>query len=92
MRAEVKEKLDKDGEYVMDYNIFEKYGVDKYLTSEGLVVNPDYRRRGIARRLLEVRKDICAKNNLKVTSTIFTTKASNKLAKKAGFKVNRTTR
>lgn len=38
-----------------DFDVFERYGVDKYLSSLGLSVDPKYRGRGIGRQLLLAR-------------------------------------
>lgn len=82
-------KLTREIETVQKFNVFDKYGVTEYLASSGLVVRPEYRRRGIAKQLLAVRKSICMKYNLKVTSTVFTSNASNELAIEAGFQFDK---
>lgn len=67
----------------------EIYGVDKYLTSVGLVVNAKYRGRGIAEHILRARKLICNTFGIKVTSTVFTSDSSNRIADKVGFKLDK---
>ncbi|XP_031638038.1 uncharacterized protein LOC116350391 [Contarinia nasturtii] len=81
-------KLTHELHTVQRFNVFEKYGVKRYLSSDGLVVRPEYRHRGIASQLLGVRKMICAKYNLKLTSTVFTSDASNALAVKMGYELD----
>lgn len=88
----MKEKISQHIDSVMTFNVFKKYGVDKYLASDGLAVQPEYRKRGIAGRLLKVRKAICTENGLTVTSTTFTTETSIRLAKRVGFKTDKSTR
>lgn len=72
----------------LDINEYEKYGADKLLASYGLFVRPEYRRRGIAEKLLRTREEICKIHNVKLTSTVFTTDASNNLADKLGYKLD----
>lgn len=69
-----------------EYNIFEKYNVDQYLTAFGLCVNPDYRGRGIATEMLKARAPILKALGLTVTSTAFTGIGSQTAAKKAGYR------
>uniref|UniRef100_A0A336LMK9 CSON004143 protein n=1 Tax=Culicoides sonorensis TaxID=179676 RepID=A0A336LMK9_CULSO len=64
---------------------FEKYNVDKYLTSLGLSVNKKYRRRGIATEILKARVPLCKAMNIPLTTTVFTGESSQKCAIKAGF-------
>ncbi|CAG9810679.1 unnamed protein product [Chironomus riparius] len=66
-------------------DIFGKYNIDKYLTSMGLCVNPDYRLRGIATELLKVRPQIMKNLDLTVSVTTFTSLGSQTAAKNAGF-------
>lgn len=68
------------------FDTFEHYGVDKYLTSAGLVVTPKYRGRGIGEHFLKIRRAICKDFDLKLTSTAFTSDFSNRIADKVGFK------
>lgn len=69
-------------------NIFERYGVDKYLTAYGLSVNSRYRGRGIATEILKARVPICKAFGLRLTSTSFTAIASQVSAAKVGFKTD----
>ncbi|KAF9406744.1 hypothetical protein HW555_012985 [Spodoptera exigua] len=66
-------------------DVFEKYGVDKYLTAYGLVVDPSWRGCGVGKELLLARIPLCKALNIKVTATVFTAGASQAVAKKAGF-------
>lgn len=81
----MKKELDDEIASVMDFNVFDQYDVDEYLASDGFVVLPDYRGRGIGEQLLRARQFICERHNLTVTSTVFTTFAANRSADKAGF-------
>lgn len=67
------------------FNVYEAYNVDKYLTAYGLCINPVYRGRGIASEMLKARVPILKALGLQVTSTAFTGIGSQKAAKKAGF-------
>ncbi|KAL1140508.1 hypothetical protein AAG570_000438 [Ranatra chinensis] len=68
-------------------DLFEKYGVENYLTAYGLSVHPDYHGLEIGYKLLESREYVCKELDLKMTGTVFTAAASQHLAKKAGFEV-----
>lgn len=68
------------------FDIFTEYEVDYYLSSDGILVHPDYRGRNIGVKMLKARKEICIKYGIEVTSTIFTSNASNAIAVKAGFR------
>jgi len=75
---------------VMNYtlsqaDIFNKYKIDKYLSSLGLCVNRDYRGRGIAKKLLMARIRILENLGLTVTATPFSAVGSQRAAKSAGF-------
>lgn len=72
-----------------DFNVFEQYGIDKYLTSISLAVIPKYRGRGISEHLLETRETVCKEFGLKLTSTLFTSDHSIRSAEKAGFQIER---
>lgn len=69
----------------VEVDLFEKYGVDKFLGSYALSVHPDYRGRKIAQYLLLARDVICRDFEIKVTATTFTSNASIAAAKKVGF-------
>ena len=69
------------------FDTCEFYGVDKYLTSSGLVVSEKYRGRGIGEQFLKSRKPFCKAFDIKLTSTTFTSTVSNKIADKVGFKL-----
>ncbi|XP_055609196.1 uncharacterized protein LOC129756362 [Uranotaenia lowii] len=66
-------------------NVFDKYGVNEYLSSMGLSVEPEYRGRGIATEILRARVPLCRAVGLRLTSTCFTGPASQHAARKAGF-------
>lgn len=71
-----------------NFNICEHYGVDKYLSSAGLVVPSKYRGRSIGEQFLNTRKFICRHFGIKLTSTLFTSYYSDKSADKVGFKLD----
>ncbi|CAK1592838.1 unnamed protein product [Parnassius mnemosyne] len=66
-------------------DLFEHYGVDKYLTAYGLVVVPEWRGCNIGKEILRARVPLCKALGIKVTATVFTAAASQAVAKKAGF-------
>ncbi|XP_050663489.1 uncharacterized protein LOC126964430 [Leptidea sinapis] len=66
---------------------FKMYGVDKYLSALGLVVDPKWRGCAIGKEMLLARVPICKALGLKVTVTVFTAGASQAVAKKLGYKV-----
>ncbi|XP_062534852.1 uncharacterized protein LOC134204037 [Armigeres subalbatus] len=66
-------------------NIFERYGVDRYLNAMGLSVNPEYRGRGIATEMLRARIALCRTVGLKLSSSCFTGPISQTAAVRAGF-------
>lgn len=70
---------------VANFNVYENYKVNKYLTAYGLCVNPNYRRRGIAIEMLKARKPYLKHLGLTVTSTAFTGLGSQIAASRAGF-------
>lgn len=67
------------------FNVFEAYETDQYLTAYGLCVNPEFRGRGIATEMLKARVAIMKALGLKVTSTAFTSIGSQIAAKHAGY-------
>lgn len=70
------------------FNVYEFYNVDKYLTAFGLSVNTDYRGRGIATMMLKARAFLLKTLGLKLTSTAFTAIGSQIASAKAGFEEN----
>lgn len=70
----------------MQHNVFEKYSVDKFLTDYGLVINRDYRQRGIAGEFMKSRIGVAVALNLEVVSSVFTAVGSQKAAEKVGFR------
>ncbi|XP_040168260.1 uncharacterized protein LOC120903073 [Anopheles arabiensis] len=89
IKTESMQKLVAVNEYMTDtVNLFERYGVDKYLTAYGLSVNSRYRGRGIATEILKARRPICRAFGLRLTSTNFTAIGSQIPAAKVGFKTD----
>ncbi|KAL9693706.1 hypothetical protein quinque_012991 [Culex quinquefasciatus] len=70
------------------FNVFERFGVDRYLTAYGLAVNRRYRGRGIATELLKARIPMCKAFEIELTATNFTAVGSQLAAAKAGFKTD----
>lgn len=66
-------------------NIFEKYNVEKFLVAYGLVVNRNYRGRGIATEMLKARIPLMNEIGIEVTSTCFSVIGSQKAAANAGY-------
>ncbi|CAL7952322.1 unnamed protein product [Xylocopa violacea] len=66
-------------------NIYEKYGVDRYMSAFGLSVHPFYRGAALGAHLLNARTDIGREYKISVTSTAFTSPISQKLAARCGF-------
>lgn len=67
------------------FDVYEAYNVDQYLTAYGLSVNSEYRGRGIATEILKARAPIFKAFGLKVTSTAFSAIGSQTAAKNVGF-------
>lgn len=68
------------------------YNVDKYLTSAGLIVSSKYRGRCVGEHLLRARDTFCPQFDIKLTTTIFTSPYSNRIADKTGFKLDKSIR
>uniref|UniRef100_A0A182W3I9 N-acetyltransferase domain-containing protein n=1 Tax=Anopheles minimus TaxID=112268 RepID=A0A182W3I9_9DIPT len=89
IKSESMQKLVAVNEYMTDtVNLFERYGVDRYLTAYGLSVNNRYRGRGIATEILKARRPICRAFGLRLTSTNFTAIGSQIPAAKIGFQTD----
>lgn len=73
---------------IKKFDVFSKYNVDRYLASNGLVVDEAHRGRKIGEQLVRARQAVCEKYNLKVASTIFTSDASNAIADKIGYELD----
>lgn len=73
------------GYTLKEANVFEKYGIDKYLAEFGLVVNKKYRYRGIATEMLKAQKPVMEAQGVILSSTAFTMIGSQKAATNAGF-------
>ena len=68
-------------------NVYEKYGVDRYLTAIGLSVHPSYRGAALGAHILNARENIGREYNILVTSTVFTSPISQKLAERCGHEL-----
>lgn len=88
-KAEKLKKVIKAMEFCeQQFNSFEFYNVDKYLSAFGLSVNSKYRGRHIGEYILKARIPLAKAIGIAVTSTVFTAIASQKLAMRAGFELN----
>lgn len=67
------------------FDTFDHYNVIDFLYAHGLAVRTEYRGKGIAAELLKARIPFMKVHNLSVSSSLFTTAASQKAAIKAGF-------
>ncbi|CAH0407800.1 unnamed protein product [Chilo suppressalis] len=65
--------------------IYDKYGVNKYLMGTGLSVKPEYRGLGIAVELLNTRVELSKTLGFIATGGIFTSAPSQRVAEKAGM-------
>ena len=84
IRTVVKHALGKPTEIA---NVFERYGVNEYMTALGLCVDPVFRGQGLGLEILKARYDLCKAVELKITMTIFTGIASQLQAHRAGMEV-----
>lgn len=67
------------------YDIFNAFKVDCYLTSYALLVHPNYRNRGIATEILKARIPFMRQLGINVSATVFSSIGSQIAASKAGF-------
>lgn len=72
-----------------DFDTFDHYDVDKYLSSTGIVVFEEYRGRGIGEQFLRARKPFCQTFGIKLTVDIFTSNFSNANSDKIGFQLDK---
>ncbi|XP_031616759.1 uncharacterized protein LOC116336780 [Contarinia nasturtii] len=83
---ECPDETEPDLAVVFYFDVFSTYNVDYYLTSDGIIVHPDYRGRKIGEKMLRAREAICRKHSIEVTSSVFSSISSNIIAERAGFK------
>ncbi|XP_022919227.1 uncharacterized protein [Onthophagus taurus] len=65
---------------------FERFGIDKYLSAMGVYVLPGFRGDGIAAEVLKAREPLCKALDIKASLSIFTSKYSQAVGNKVGFK------
>lgn len=65
--------------------VFSRFGVSRCLYALGLVVAPAHRAQGLGEQLLRARWDLGRALGIKVSATMFTGPASQKLARRVGF-------
>lgn len=70
------------------FNCYEVYNINKYLSALGLVVSHKYRGRNVSPEILKARFPLCKALGIKVTSTVFTGGVSQRAAERAGFVEN----
>lgn len=70
------------------FDPFKHYSVDVLMFALGLIVLPDYRRRGIAYELMKAREHVGKAVGLQVTSNVFTSLGAQRAAAKAGYDEN----
>ncbi|XP_067002725.2 uncharacterized protein [Anabrus simplex] len=68
-------------------DVFQRYGVNEYMTAMGLSVHPAYRGQGIGIELLRARFDLGRAVGLKLTVTVFTAISSQILAHRIEMEV-----
>ncbi|KAK9869652.1 hypothetical protein WA026_003400 [Henosepilachna vigintioctopunctata] len=66
--------------------LYQRFGVDEYLGALGLFTVPEYRGYNIGFELLDSRRYLCQTLGIRLSVTIFTGPASQRLAEKAGFR------
>lgn len=64
---------------------FNRFNVDRYLTSWAFAIKYEYRGKGIGTEILKARIDMLEPLGLELTSTGFTSIGSVKAAEKAGY-------
>lgn len=71
-----------------NFDVFEKYGVDEYLSSFGMHVPKEYAGRKIGENLLTASKFLAKPCDLKLRHAFFTSNISNKIADNLGYKTD----
>ncbi|XP_031616505.1 uncharacterized protein LOC116336654 isoform X2 [Contarinia nasturtii] len=71
-----------------NFDVFNHYGINEYLTSYGLCVDRKFRGRNIGVHFLETRKKLCKEYGLKLTHSTFSSTFSSKIADNVGFETN----
>ncbi|GBP66270.1 hypothetical protein EVAR_41065_1 [Eumeta japonica] len=66
-------------------DVFKELNVDKVLNGAGLLVVPQWRGKGLGKKLLHAREPMCRALNIRATSTVFTGPASQREAQHCGF-------
>lgn len=73
-------------------NIFKRYDVDRFLHTNGILVTPQYRGRGICEQLLKLNMKICVEFGLNLALAVLTSNTSNTVGQKAGYAIDRALR
>ncbi|KAF4520298.1 hypothetical protein B566_EDAN004357 [Ephemera danica] len=68
-------------------DVFNLYNVEVYIDALGLSIHPDCRGCGLADAMLKARFELCRELGVKITKTVFTGIASQKVGLRCGFKV-----
>ena len=67
------------------FDIFQHFQVESYLTSYALHIHPNHRGKGLATHILKARIPFMEKLDVNISATVFSSIGSQKAAKKAGF-------
>ncbi|GBP20182.1 hypothetical protein EVAR_82055_1 [Eumeta japonica] len=68
-------------------DVFQRYGVDRYLTSSGLTVREQHRGQNIGAEIFKAREPLCKALGVQATATVFTALTSQALAAKCGYEL-----
>ncbi|XP_037043931.1 uncharacterized protein LOC119079933 [Bradysia coprophila] len=68
-----------------NFDVFDKYGVEQYLSSFGMCVAKEYAGRKIGENLLKASKYLAKPCDLKLRHAYFTSNSSNKIAENLGY-------
>ncbi|KAG4073891.1 hypothetical protein HA402_014096 [Bradysia odoriphaga] len=68
-----------------NFDVFDKYGVEEYLSSFGMCVTKEYAGRKIGENLLKASKYLAKPCDLKLRHAFFTSNISNKIAENLGY-------
>ncbi|RVE51573.1 hypothetical protein evm_003705 [Chilo suppressalis] len=66
-------------------DVFDHYGVEKYMSSSGLTVLNEHRGQNIGARMIAAREPLCRSLGIEAVCTVFTASTSQKLAEKCGY-------
>lgn len=70
------------------FDPFKHYKVDTLMFALGLIVLPEYRRRGVAYELMKAREPLGRSIGVQISSNVFTSLGAQRAAEKAGYEEN----